>query len=83
MGLDVRIEQVQVAAHSEYVSKSLRQAQLRSDLGVIVLAIRKVSGQMIFNPPADAEIGGGDHLIVMGQPSQLRRLEELMEEKLA
>ena len=83
MGLDVRIEQVQVAAHSEYVSKSLRQAQLRSDLGVIVLAIRKVSGQMIFNPPADAEIGGGDHLIVMGQPAQLRRLEELMEEKTA
>lgn len=83
MGLDIRIEQVQVSARSEYVSKSLRQAQLRSDLGVIVLAIRKVSGQMIFNPPADAEIGAGDHLIVMGQPAQLRRLEEIMEEKLA
>ncbi|MFN0100479.1 MAG: potassium channel family protein [Bryobacteraceae bacterium] len=83
MGLDIRIEQVQVSARSEYVSKSLRQAQLRSELGVIVLAIRKVSGQMIFNPPADAEIGAGDHLIVMGQPSQLRHLEELMEEKLA
>lgn len=81
MGLDIRIEQVQVSATSEYVSKSLRQAQLRADLGVIVLAIRKVSGQMIFNPPADAEIGAGDHLIVMGQPAQLRRLEELMEEK--
>ena len=83
MGLDIRIEQVLVAARSEYVSKSLRQAQLRADLGVIVLAIRKVTGQMIFNPPADAEIGGGDHLIVMGQPAQLRRLEELMEEKIA
>jgi voltage-gated potassium channel len=83
MGLDIRIEQVQVSATSEYVSKSLRQAQLRAELGVIVLAIRKVSGQMIFNPPADAEIGAGDHLIVMGQPAQLRRLEELMEEKLA
>ena len=83
MGLDIRIEQVQVSATSEYVSKSLRQAQLRAELGVIVLAIRKVSGQMIFNPPADAEIGAGDHLIVMGQPAQLRRLEELMEEKVA
>jgi voltage-gated potassium channel len=83
MGLDIRIEQVQVSERSEYVSKSLRQAQLRAELGVIVLAIRKVSGQMIFNPPADAEIGSGDHLIVMGQPAQLRRLEELMEEKVA
>lgn len=82
-GLDIRIEQVQVSPHSEYVSKSLRQAQLRADLGVIVLAIRKASGQMIFNPPADAEIGGGDHLIVMGEPAQLRRLEELLEERVA
>jgi voltage-gated potassium channel len=64
-------------------NKSLRRAQLRPELGVIVLAIRKISGQMIFNPPADAEIGSGDHPIVMGQPAQLRRLEELMEEKAA
>jgi len=82
-GLDIRIEQVHVSERSEYVSKSLRQAQLRSDVGVIVLAIRKVSGHMIFNPPAEAEIGSGDHLIVMGQPDQLRRLEELMEERAA
>ncbi len=83
MGLDIRIEQVQVSARSEYVSKSLRQAQLRAELGVIVLAIRKATGQMVFNPPADFEIGAGDYLIVMGQPAQLRRLEELMEEKVA
>lgn len=83
MGLDVRIEQVKVAADSEYVSKSLRQAQLRADLGVIVLAIRRTSGQMIFNPPADAEIGAGDYLIVMGPPAQLRKLEALVVEKTA
>lgn len=80
--LAIRIEQVLVSATSEYVSKSLRQAQLRSDLGVIVLAIRKVSGQMIFNPPAEAEIDAGDHLIAMGEPGQLRRLEVLMEDRL-
>jgi len=83
MGLDVRIEQVRVAPDSEYVSKSLRQAQLRADLGVIVLANRRVSGQMIFNPPAEAEIGAGDYLIVMGPPAQLRKLEELVVEKTA
>ena len=80
---DVRIEQVKVAADSEYVSKSLRQTQLRADLGVIVLAIRRVSGQMIFNPPAEAEIGAGDYLIVMGPPAQLRKLEALVVEKTA
>jgi voltage-gated potassium channel len=83
MGLDIRIEQVQVAERSEFVSKSLRQTQLRSELGIIVLAIRKGGGQMIFNPPADAEIAAGDYLIVMGEPIQLQKLEVMMEERAA
>jgi voltage-gated potassium channel len=51
---------------------------MRRELGVIVLAIRKASGEMLFNPPADAKICGGDHLIVMGKPDGLRRLEQLL-----
>jgi voltage-gated potassium channel len=80
MGLDVRIEQVRVSEKCEYVSKSLRQAQLRSDLGVIVLAIRRSNGQMLFNPPADSEMTAGDHLIAMGTPDKLRALEGLLAE---
>jgi voltage-gated potassium channel len=83
MGLGICIEQVTVTPSSEFVSKSLRQTSIRSELGVIVLAIRKTDGQMIFNPPADLAIEAGDILIVMGPPEQLRKLETLMEEKLA
>jgi K+/H+ antiporter YhaU regulatory subunit KhtT len=45
-----------------------------------VLAIRKSGGQMIFNPPAEAEIAAGDHLIVMGEANDLRRLEQVVAE---
>ena len=58
MGLDVGIEQFSVSASSEFASKSLAESKIRSDLGVIVLAIRKSDGQMLFNPPAEAEIKG-------------------------
>jgi voltage-gated potassium channel len=78
IGLDVGIEQVRVAESCELVSKSLKQLQLRRDLGVIVLAIRKADGQMQFNPPADAVIAGGDYLIVMGEHEHLRALEALL-----
>jgi voltage-gated potassium channel len=80
MGLDVNIEQVQVAESSEMVSRSLKQMQLRRDMGVIVLAIRKADGQMLFNPPADAVLTGGDYLIVMGEQQDLRKLETLLGE---
>ena len=51
---------------------------MRKELGVIVLAIRKASGEMLFNPPAESKIAGGDHLIVMGRPEGLRKLEQLL-----
>ena len=73
MGLDVGIEQFSVPASSEFASKSLIEARIRKELGVIVLAIRKSDGQMLFNPPADAEIQAGDYLIVMGEAANLRQ----------
>jgi voltage-gated potassium channel len=79
MGLDVGIEQVQVAPQSEFTGHTLEQLQLRRDLGVIVLAIRKANAEMVFNPPADAEIGGGDYLVVMGEAANLRKLEQMFE----
>jgi voltage-gated potassium channel len=76
MGLDVNIEQVRVPESSEFAARTLGQAQIRRDLGVIVLAIRKADGHMLFNPPAETIISAGDHLIVMGEPGNLRTLED-------
>ncbi len=74
------IEQVAVGQGSEVAGKSLAQMQVRRELGVIVLAIRRASGAMEFNPPAEAVIAGGDCLIVMGEPDNLRKLEKLLAE---
>lgn len=79
IGLNVGIEQVLVGHNSEYAAKSLRQIALRKQVGVIVLAIKRANGDMIFNPDAEAEISGGDYLIAMGAAEELRRLELLLE----
>jgi voltage-gated potassium channel len=78
LGLDVGLEQLRVAEESEFANKSLRQVQLRRDLGIIVLAIRRAGGAMLFNPPADAVLGGGDYLVVMGERESLRKAETLL-----
>jgi voltage-gated potassium channel len=80
VGLDAGIEQVRVAEQSDFVGQSLADMQMRRELGVIVLAIRKSTGEMLFNPPAEAKIAGGDHLIVMGRPDGLQKLEKLLME---
>lgn len=78
IGEDIAIEQVRVSDASQMASKTIREMQLGRDVGVIVMAIRKADGQMIFNPPADTGIHAGDYLIVMGRPSNLRTLETLL-----
>jgi voltage-gated potassium channel len=80
IGLNVSIEQVAVGEHSQVAGRSLAEMQVRRDLGVIVLAIRRPGGAMQFNPPADAVLAGGDCLIVMGEPGNLRNLERFVAE---
>ena len=78
IGFDVDIEQVRVPESSGFASRSLEQTRIRHDLGVIVLGIRKLDGAMLFNPAAETVIQGGDYLIVMGEPANLRTLESLV-----
>ena len=78
MGLNVGIEQVEIVPGSGLASRSLKDLQIRRELGVIVLAIRRAGGLMEFNPPADASIEAGDHLIVMGSYNDVRKLENLV-----
>jgi voltage-gated potassium channel len=81
IGEDIALEQVIVGAGSEMVSRTIREMQLGRDLGVIVMAIRKTDGRMLFNPPADTAVQGGDCLIVMGRQENLRTLESLLAER--
>jgi voltage-gated potassium channel len=79
IGLNVGIEQVLVTEKSSCIGRSLAEMPIRKDTGVIVLAIRKATGEMTFNPPAEARIGGGDHLIAMGEQDGLHKLEKLLD----
>lgn len=76
---DVGIEQVRVNESSKCVARSLADMQIRKEIGVIVLAIRRSNGEMVFNPDASATVDGGDYLIAMGGSEQLQKLERLLE----
>ena len=73
VGLDVTMEQLRVPADSGAPRRLGALASRES--GLIVLAIRRPDGRMIFNPSADMEVSGGDVLIVMGEQPNLRSLE--------
>ncbi len=76
LGLNIGLEQIEVPEGCELAGKSLKDMQLRREYDVIVLAIRKADGAMRFNPPAEAVVEAGDHLIVMGNLQHLQQLTE-------
>lgn len=78
-GLNVTMEQLQVLPGSKLISRRLDDL-VRREGGVIVLAIRKPDGRMIFNPPAEMLVPDGDVLIVMGEQPGLRNLETVLSE---
>lgn len=71
----LEIEEVKVEKGARFVGKTLEGSRIRQELGVIVLAIKGEHTAMRFNPPPDEVIHEGDHLIAMGDPEGLRKLE--------
>jgi voltage-gated potassium channel len=76
LGMDLEIGEIAVGVSSSVAGKTIEGSHVRQDSGVIILAIKR-SQEMRFNPSSDDRIEPGDFLIAMGQPSQLRRLEQL------
>ncbi len=74
---NLRIEEVRVekgSSFDETVVESLRLHEYGT--GLLLLAMRTRDGTYLFNPPAATDVNGGCHLIVMGDPVSVARLQE-------
>jgi voltage-gated potassium channel len=75
--MELQIEESMIEPGSALAGRSLRDSRVRQDLGVIIVAIKKPDGRMVFNPPSEETMGAGDLLITLGHRDQLDRLEVL------
>ena len=76
--LDLSFEEVEVAPASIYVGRSLRFTNIHAELNVMIVAIRRRDGEMIFNPSGDARIEAGDLLIAIGRAESLNSTKRLV-----
>jgi voltage-gated potassium channel len=73
--IDLAAEQIEIAGSSRFVGRSIKDANLRQEFGVIVVAIKRQAGHMEFNPSPETTIAAGDQLVVLGHQNQLKSLE--------
>jgi voltage-gated potassium channel len=78
-GRKLQLENVDVASGSPLIGQTM--GQVRKQVGITVLAMRKKSGKLLANPPGKETIEDGDRLIVIGTKGRLAALESIFEGK--
>jgi voltage-gated potassium channel len=74
----IQMEGFKIRKDSCLVGKTLKDAPIRKDIGLIVVAIRDRTGKMIFNPGADMTISVDDVLVCIGDTEALRSMKTLV-----
>jgi voltage-gated potassium channel len=75
--LEMNLGEALVAPGSKLAGSSIGSAQLRSEHGVIVVAIKR-DETMLFTPGPDEELHPGDVLVIMGREEDLKKTERLL-----
>jgi voltage-gated potassium channel len=76
--IDLQMEEIPVPEGSGLAGLTLDQCGIGRELGVIIVAIKRASGDMTFNPNFRTSIEPGDTLIVLGEVSKVKILEEMV-----
>lgn len=71
---DILMEQLAVSRESSLADLTLKDSGIRQRYNLIVIAIEKASGEMLFNPSFEARITAGDTLIAVGEEPNLHEL---------
>ena len=75
--IDLQMEEITVQNNSKLAGLTLDECGIGRDLGIIVVAIKKASGDMKFNPTFRSAIKAGDTLIALGEIPKLKTLEDM------
>jgi voltage-gated potassium channel len=74
--LEIQLEEIGVSPQSPCAGVVLRDSRLRERFGVIVVAIKRAAGTMIFNPAPEERIEAGDRLVVLAETARVKEVEE-------
>ncbi|MCL4476460.1 MAG: potassium channel protein [Nitrospirae bacterium] len=79
--IDLQMEEIYVHEGASIAGTTLDECGIGRELGIIIVAIKRVGGDMKFNPTFRTTIKPGDILIALGERTKLKVLEDLAEKR--
>jgi voltage-gated potassium channel len=73
---DIQMEEIPVNSSSGLINVMLKDSGIRQQFNLIIIAIKKPDGTMLFNPSYETIIEAGDTVIAVGQEGNLQKLED-------
>ena len=73
---DIQMEEIPVNSSSGLINVMLKDTGIRQQFNLIIIAIKKPDGSMMFNPSYETVIEAGDTVIAVGQEGNLQKLED-------
>jgi voltage-gated potassium channel len=75
---DIQMDEIPVSPSSSLVDIMLKDSGIRQKFNLIIIAIKKPNGEMMFNPSYETVLKGGDTVIAMGKSDNLIGLEKVL-----
>ena len=75
--MEIQIEEVVVEETSALAGKTIKDADIRAKNWVVIVALKKKNGKILFNPRAHTLIEEGDKVAVIGEPEHFSQFEKM------
>jgi len=75
---DIQLEELAVSEASALAHVSLKDSGIRQEFNLIIIAIKKADGTMLFNPSFEAVLVPADTVIALGEVENLDKLERVL-----
>ena len=75
---DIQMEEIPISQSSRLGNVALQDSGIRQQFNLIIIAIKKADGRMLFNPSFEAVLQGGDTVIAVGEENNLQKLQKIL-----
>ena len=77
-GIDLQMEELIVSPGSELAQKDLIESKIRPRFNLIIIGIKRASGDMVFNPGPKEVINANDTLLAVGNKKNLHEIKAIL-----